>query len=74
MYFIAQKMFLFDILVALSAYNHIWISFLKEKAAILNRDANNIRGIQLIEPSCSQNILSYLCYRPLLRVNTLLTV
>ena len=56
--FIAQKRFLFDILVALPAHNHIWVSFLKEKAALLDRDVNdNTRGIQLIGPSCLQKVL-----------------
>ena len=41
MYLISQKMFLFDILEAISAYDFVKIRFIHEKEVILNENANN---------------------------------
>ena len=51
-------MFLFNILEALLAYDHVKIRFIKEKEVILNGNANDkSRGIQLIGPGCLQRVL-----------------
>ena len=56
--FIAQKKFLFDILEALSAYDHNQIRFLQAKEAILNGDAyDKNRGNQMTGPSCLHIVL-----------------
>ena len=51
-------MFLFHILEALLAYDHVKIRFIKEKEVILNGNANDkSRWIQLIGPGCLQRVL-----------------
>ena len=58
MYFIAQKMSLFDILEALLAYVHNQIRFLQAKEVILNGNANDKnRGNQMTGPGFSQIVL-----------------
>ena len=47
LYFIAQKMFLLNILEAVLAYDLVKIRFMKEKEMILNRNTNDkSRGIE----------------------------
>ena len=55
-----RKLFLFDILEAVLAYDLVKIRFIKEKAVIhvLNGNANDKnRGIHLIGPGCLQSVL-----------------
>ena len=55
--FIAQKMFLFDILEAVLAYDLVKIRFIKVKEVILNENTNDkSRGLQLIGPGCLQRV------------------
>ena len=73
-YFIAQKVFLLDILEAVLAF--IKIRFIKEKEVILNGNANDkSRGIQLIGPGCLQRVLKGVNWplSPIAQVNTILS-
>ena len=57
-YFIAQKIFLLNILEAVLAYDLVKIRFIKEKEAILNGNTNDkSRGIQLIGPGYLQKVI-----------------
>ena len=53
-YFIAQKMFLLNILEAVLAYDLVKIRFIKENEVILN---DKSRGIQLIGPGYLQKVI-----------------
>ena len=57
-YFIAQKMFLLNILEAVLAYDHVKIRFIKENEVILNGNTNDkSRGIQLTGPGYLQKVI-----------------
>ena len=58
-YFIAQKIFLFDILEAVLAYDLVKIRFTKEKEVILNGNVNDKSNVvQLIGPGWLQRVLN----------------
>ena len=57
-YFIAQKIFLLNILEAVLAYDLVKIRFIKGKEVILNGNTNDkSRGIQLIGPGYLQKVI-----------------
>ena len=57
-YFIAQNMFLLNILVVVLAYDLVKIRFMKEKEVILNGNTHDkSRGIQLIGPGYLQKVI-----------------
>ena len=57
-YFIAQKMFLLNILEAVLAYDLVKIGFMKENEVTLNGNTNDkSRGLQLIGPGYLQKVI-----------------